>query len=120
MCRRTRDAWVVVRATIFLSSCAPTSIGLRTASQNGSWRHVAFLTTSGVESAIRLWRAAEPTPFRSHPRCCADRGLYVTERIVTDYAGVSPAEYASLAQVVRSHHGLDDIFAWGRQQSPPV
>ena len=46
--------------------------------------------------------------------------MFVTERVLTDYAGVSPAEYAALAEVVRTHHGLDDIFAWGRQQSPPV
>jgi hypothetical protein len=44
----------------------------------------------------------------------------VTERTLTDYSSLSPAEDAALVQIVRSHHGLDDIFAWGRQQSPPV
>jgi hypothetical protein len=29
-------------------------------------------------------------------------------------------ELSALERVVSEHHGLDDIFAWGRRQSPPV
>jgi hypothetical protein len=39
---------------------------------------------------------------------------------LVDYANLSPAERESLAQTVALHGGLDDIFAWGRTQSPPV
>lgn len=39
---------------------------------------------------------------------------------VTDFANLGPAERRELARVVADHRGLDDIFAWGRQQSPPV
>jgi hypothetical protein len=36
------------------------------------------------------------------------------------YARLSAEEHAALAPVVAEHRGLDDIFAWGRLQSPPV
>ena len=39
---------------------------------------------------------------------------------LTDYAGLGPAELADLEAIIARHHGLDDIFAWGRRQSPPV
>jgi hypothetical protein len=37
-----------------------------------------------------------------------------------DFAGLSAEEREALARVVAAHHGLDDVFAWGRRQSPPV
>ena len=37
-----------------------------------------------------------------------------------DYAGLANDEVASLERVVSEHRGLDDIFAWGRRQDPPV
>ena len=37
-----------------------------------------------------------------------------------DHAGLAPDEFAKLALVVEAHRGLDDVFAWGRRQSPPV
>ena len=40
--------------------------------------------------------------------------------VLTDHAGLDPAEHAAILAMVREHHGLDDIFAWGRAQSPPV
>jgi hypothetical protein len=40
--------------------------------------------------------------------------------VLTDHAGLDAAEHAVLLAMVRGHHGLDDIFAWGRAQSPPV
>jgi hypothetical protein len=39
---------------------------------------------------------------------------------LTDYAGLDPAERAQIEAAVRTHRGLDDIFAWGRTQRPPV
>jgi hypothetical protein len=39
---------------------------------------------------------------------------------LTDHAGLPKAEAEDLARVVAEHRGLDEIFAWGRQQSPPV
>ena len=39
---------------------------------------------------------------------------------LTDYAGLDAAEHAQIAAAVRAHHGLDDIFAWGRMQTPPI
>jgi hypothetical protein len=38
----------------------------------------------------------------------------------SDHAGLKPLEAEELAAIVAEHRGLDDIFAWGRQQSPPV
>lgn len=38
----------------------------------------------------------------------------------TDYAGLAAAERALLEATTRSHRGLDDIFAWGRAQSPAI
>jgi hypothetical protein len=37
-----------------------------------------------------------------------------------NHAGLQPHEAEELASAVSQHRGLDDIFAWGRQQSPPV
>jgi len=37
-----------------------------------------------------------------------------------DFASLNPAERETLLSAVRQHKGLDDIFAWGRVQSPPV
>ena len=39
---------------------------------------------------------------------------------LTDHAGLPADEAAELARIVAEHHGLDDVFAWGRRQSPPV
>jgi hypothetical protein len=44
----------------------------------------------------------------------------VTDRQLADYAGLDPAEYRALAATIQAHHGLDDIFAWGRAQTPPI
>ena len=38
----------------------------------------------------------------------------------TDYVSLDWHERADLLRIVESHHGLDDLFAWGRTQSPPV
>lgn len=37
-----------------------------------------------------------------------------------DFAHLTPQEEEGLASLVAQHGGLDDIFAWGRRQSPPV
>ena len=37
-----------------------------------------------------------------------------------DFANLPAEERDRLAAVVARHQGLDDIFAWGRTQSPPV
>ena len=37
-----------------------------------------------------------------------------------DYAGLTPGERDGLLHTVSTHRGLDDIFAWGREQTPPV
>jgi len=39
---------------------------------------------------------------------------------LTDYAGLDPAERTQIEAAVSTHRGLDDIFAWGRAQRPPV
>jgi hypothetical protein len=39
---------------------------------------------------------------------------------LADFAHLEPEEREELLRVVAEHHGLDDIFAWGRRQSPPV
>lgn len=39
---------------------------------------------------------------------------------VTDFAGLQPHEREELAHMVAEHRGLDDIFEWGRRQSPPI
>jgi hypothetical protein len=39
---------------------------------------------------------------------------------LTDFASLAPAERESLRRVVSEHRGLDDIFAWGRRQSPVI
>jgi hypothetical protein len=41
-------------------------------------------------------------------------------RVVVDYVDLPADELAALNAAVRGHHGLDDIFAWGRLQTPPV
>ena len=37
-----------------------------------------------------------------------------------DFANLPAEERDKLAAVVERHLGLDDIFAWGRTQSPPI
>jgi len=45
----------------------------------------------------------------------------VTGRIpFADHVGLNADEAEQLSRVVLEHRGLDDIFAWGRRQSPPV
>ena len=39
---------------------------------------------------------------------------------LTDYVGLTPAERAQLEVTISGHRGLDDIFTWGRSQTPPV
>ena len=39
---------------------------------------------------------------------------------LTDHASLPTAEAEDLARIVTQHRGLDEIFTWGRQQSPPV
>jgi hypothetical protein len=39
---------------------------------------------------------------------------------LTDFASLSPDEREGLGRIVSEHRGLDDIFAWGRQQSPAI
>ena len=39
---------------------------------------------------------------------------------VTDYAGLAAVERERVEELVQGHRGLDDIFAWGRIQQPPV
>jgi hypothetical protein len=39
---------------------------------------------------------------------------------LVDHASLPPEEQALLTSVVAEHRGLDDIFAWGRLQSPKV
>ena len=38
----------------------------------------------------------------------------------SDYAGLTQNDRADLVRIVETHRGLDDVFAWGRTQSPPV
>jgi hypothetical protein len=37
-----------------------------------------------------------------------------------DYAGLTDEESAALQSTTAEHKGLDDIFAWGRSQEPPI
>jgi hypothetical protein len=37
-----------------------------------------------------------------------------------DHVGLSQAELTGLRAVVSEHRGLDQVFAWGRKQHPPV
>jgi hypothetical protein len=39
---------------------------------------------------------------------------------LADYAGLSPSDLDALASTLAQHRGLDDIFEWGRRQSPMV
>jgi hypothetical protein len=39
---------------------------------------------------------------------------------LTDFADLPQSERESLSRTVSQHRGLDDIFAWGRQQSPTI
>jgi hypothetical protein len=39
---------------------------------------------------------------------------------LVDHASLPPEEQSLLTSVVAEHRGLDDIFAWGRLQSPKV
>ena len=38
----------------------------------------------------------------------------------TDFGTLPLDEREALARVVTQHQGLDQIFAWGRTQSPPI
>jgi len=38
----------------------------------------------------------------------------------TDFAELPVTEREELLAIVSQHEGLDDVFAWGRAQSPPV
>jgi len=40
--------------------------------------------------------------------------------LLNDFATLSPVEYSELAATVARHEGLDQIFAWGRSQLPPI
>ena len=40
--------------------------------------------------------------------------------LLTAFARLQPDEHEELSRIVAEHRGLDDIFAWGRRQSPPV
>ena len=46
--------------------------------------------------------------------------LGVSEIPFTDHVGLVPEERARLLAGPASLEGLDDIFAWGRRQTPPV
>ena len=37
-----------------------------------------------------------------------------------DFAGLTPEERARLEREVARHQDLMDVFAWGRQQTPPI
>jgi hypothetical protein len=39
---------------------------------------------------------------------------------LADFANLSSCEREELLRVVDQHAGLDDVFVWGRKQSPPV
>ena len=40
--------------------------------------------------------------------------------LLSDFAGLPARDRDELGRIVSEHRGLDDIFAWGRRQSPPV
>jgi hypothetical protein len=40
--------------------------------------------------------------------------------VIRDYADLAPAELEEVSATVREHHGLDDVFAWGRLQKPAI
>jgi hypothetical protein len=39
---------------------------------------------------------------------------------IHDFAGMTGEEREALARVLATHESLDDVFAWGRTQSPAV
>jgi hypothetical protein len=39
---------------------------------------------------------------------------------IHDFAGMTGEERQALERVLASHESLDDVFAWGRTQSPAV
>ena len=39
---------------------------------------------------------------------------------LTDFAGLPEHEHSALGKTVAKHRDLDDVFAWGRSQSPAV
>ena len=39
---------------------------------------------------------------------------------VADYAGLPASELSEIKDLVQAHRGLDDIFQWGRAQTPPI
>jgi hypothetical protein len=40
--------------------------------------------------------------------------------LLSDYADLEPTERLELEATIRTHRGLDDIFAWGRAHNPPI
>ena len=40
--------------------------------------------------------------------------------VFRDYADLPSEESEEIRRSVEGHRGLDDIFSWGRKQSPPV
>jgi hypothetical protein len=38
----------------------------------------------------------------------------------TDHVGLDIRETGEIAATIQTHRGLDDVFAWGRAQRPPV
>jgi len=44
----------------------------------------------------------------------------VPERPFSDFAGLTTSERSELRSIVDAHGSLDQIFAWGRGQSPRI
>jgi hypothetical protein len=39
---------------------------------------------------------------------------------IHDFAGMTGEERKALSRVLEAQESLDDVFAWGRTQSPPI
>jgi hypothetical protein len=39
---------------------------------------------------------------------------------IHDFAGMTGEERQALSRVLETQESLDDVFAWGRTQSPPI
>ena len=39
---------------------------------------------------------------------------------IHDFAGMTGEERQALSRVLEAQESLDDVFAWGRTQSPPI
>jgi len=39
---------------------------------------------------------------------------------IHDFAGMTGEEREALSRVLEAQESLDDVFAWGRTQSPPI